>query len=695
MSDAGAPDPEPAGADGMGAAILHTLFAQSAVGLHVLDTRLRVVRASLLPDDVPAERLAGRYFTDAYRLERPHEAERVLHGVLDSGAAVRGLVVRGRLADGAGPDRSLKVFVHRLDDARGQTLGLLAMIVDVDEQEKARTRSACLAAVRTRVGRSLDVAATCEGLVAAVVPAFADLAVVEVVDEVLRGSDPPPGPLGHDVPLRRVALRGHGADGHRDGLVGEMRRLPARTPYALAVSDLRPRLVRITPRTPWLGTAPENARLIEATGAHSMIVVPLKLHGSVLGLVSLYRCRDSEPFEENDLPMTLTAAAHVALSIDNARQYERDHVIASTVQRRLLPQRDDGNVAVETAHFLLPGRNSGSWFDTIGLSGARTALIVGAVDGPGLQTAITMGQLRTALHALAGLDLEPDEVLARLADTTERLAREREALPPADRLLGQSLTSTCMYAVHDPFAGTCTIARAGNATAGLLAPDGTTAALDVPEGPRLFSGDSAPFATATFALDEGSVLAFFSGTPIPAGRQPAGLREALAGPGRSLQDLCDDVVYNLPADAHPEGAALLLARTGVVPPDRFSTWDLPSDLTSPGVARTLMRDRLDSWHLDEETIEATELIVSELVTNAVRYGAPPLRLRLILDRTLTCEVHDGSPVAPHLRHARTADEGGRGLFIVSQLATHWGTRYGAGGKTLWTEQEIGSATDDR
>lgn len=107
-----------------------------------------------------------------------------------------------------------------------------------------------------------------------------------------------------------------------------------------------------------------------------------------------------------------------------------------------------------------------------------------------------------------------------------------------------------------------------------------------------------------------------------------------------------------------------------------------------------MRDRLDGWHLDEETIEATELIVSELVTNAVRYGTPPLRLRLILDRTLTCEVHDGSPVSPHLRHARTVDEGGRGLFIVSQLAAHWGTRYGTDGKTLWTEQEIGPDADD-
>lgn len=80
--------------------------------------------------------------------------------------------------------------------------------------------------------------------------------------------------------------------------------------------------------------------------------------------------------------------------------------------------------------------------------------------------------------------------------------------------------------------------------------------------------------------------------------------------------------------------------------------------------------------------------MSELVTNAVRYGNPPLEMRMINDRALTCEVRDTSPAAPHLRHARTIDEGGRGLFIIAQLAQVWGTRYTADGKTIWTEQAL-------
>ncbi|TXS04689.1 GAF domain-containing protein [Streptomyces sp. col6] len=685
MSDTGTADPGGDTDDAMAHALLDTLFSQSAVGLHVLDTDLRVVRVNALTEAVDPERIVGLHFTEAYRLDDPEGARQLLRQVLETGAPLVNRPVRGRLALSTGPARSLNVTLHRLDSDEGRPLGVLAAVVDVSERDKAHVRADVLTAVRRGAGHSLDVAATCEGLVSALVPEFADLAVVEVVDEVLRGADPPLSPLDRDVPLRRAAVRGTVTA--PDSLVGELRRLPEATPFALAVTDLRPRLVALGPDTPWLDADPATRRMIEATGAHSLIVAPLKLHGSVLGLVSLYRQR-RDAFNERDLTLALTAAAHTALSIENALRYAREHVIATTVQRRLLPQHDGERIAIESAHVLLPGRNSGCWFDTIGLSGARTALIIGNVAGHGLQTAITMGQLRTVIHALAGLDLEPDEVLARLNDTADRLTDERRSLPPGDALHRQPLTATCLYAVYDPFTQVCTVARAGHPAPVAVGPDGRPLELDVPEGPALFSEDSAPFATGSVRLDEGSVLAFLTGSLLPEERSVERVREALAFPERPLRELCDAIVYNLPAEADPDGAALLLARTGVVPPDRVATWELAHDRTTPAMARTLVRDRLEGWNLDEDTIEATELIVSELITNAVRYGTPPVQLRVMLDRTLTCEVHDTSPVAPHLRHARTVDEGGRGLFIVSQLANHWGTRYSTGGKALWTEQEI-------
>ncbi|MYX15816.1 SpoIIE family protein phosphatase [Streptomyces sp. SID8374] len=720
---------------GLDDALLKALFAQSAVGLLVLDPQLRLVRANSLVEGVGTEDYIGLRFTEAFRLDDPDGAEQLLRGVLAGEGPVRDHLVRGRLRQIPG-DRIFLVSAYRLDGPKdapetapqdapepgpetapkdvgpqaapkdgpggpggpgpggpgSPALGLVSAVVDVTERERARARQAALGAVRDALGGSLDVATTCRAFIDALVPGFADLAVIEVVDEVLRGADPPVGPLPPDTPLRRAAsgrcdtverdevIRGHP--------VGGTRRLPPRTPYALAVADLRPRLVQFTAETSWLDADPDGSRVLAATGAHSLIVVPLTLRGAVLGLVSLYRCGAAEPFDEEDVSLAGTATTRAALAIDNARRYEREHVIASTVQRRLLPQAERHQAAVETAHVLLPGRDSGCWFDTIALSGARTALVVGGVAGEGLQSAIAMGQLRTVIQALAGLDLEPEEVLARLKETADRLAHERAALPPSDSLQGEELRAGCVYGVYDPFTRTCTVARAGHPAPLIVGPDGRAVPLDVPEGPGLFAADGALFAPATVTLEEGSRLAFCTSELLADEHAEDRITRTLARPGRSLQQLGDDIVYALPDDTRSAGAALLLARTGTVSEHRVATWDLAQERTTPATARLLVRDRLQGWGLDEDTVDSTELIVSELVTNAVRYGTPPLRLRLLLDTTLTCEVHDGSTASPHLRHARTVDEGGRGLFIVSRLAAHWGARHGPDGKVLWTEQDL-------
>ncbi|MER7700011.1 SpoIIE family protein phosphatase [Streptomyces sp. NPDC096095] len=702
--------------------MLATLFAQSAVGLVVLDPKLRLVRVNSLAEGEETGEYIGRRFTDAFRLDDPDGCEQLMKGVLRGEGPVRDHLVRGRLRRIPG-DRVFLVSAYRLDDPGGRrggtpagtpedgsggapedgaagpdapALGLLTAVVDVTERERARAREATLAAVRDAVGGSLDVAATCRSFIDALVPDFADLAVIEVVDDVLRGADPPVGPLPPRTPLHRAASgrcdavrdTAEAGSGSRECPDGVTRRLPVRTPYALAAADLRARLVPLRPDTSWLATDPEGARAVAETGAHSLIVVPLALRGAVLGLVSLYRCGAAEPFDDEDVSLAGAVGTRAALSIDNARRYEREHVIASTVQRRLLPQAERQQAAVDTAHVLLPGRDSGCWFDTIALSGARTALVVGDVAGQGLQSAIVMGQLRTVIQALAGLDLEPEEVLARLKDTADRLAHERAALPAGDSLQSELLSAGCVYGVYDPFTRTCTVARAGHPAPLIVGPDGRAVALDAPEGPGLFSADSALFAPGSVTLEEGSLLAFCTADLLSGDRAAERVTDTLARPGRSLQQLGDDIVYALPEDTRSAGAALLLARTGTVSDHLVATWDLAQDRTAPATARVLVRDRLQDWGLGEDTVESTELIVSELVTNAVSYGTPPLRLRLLLDSTLTCEVHDGSTAAPHLRHARTVDEGGRGLFIVSRLASHWGARHGPDGKVLWTEQEL-------
>ncbi|MFB6857247.1 SpoIIE family protein phosphatase [Streptomyces sp. NPDC056121] len=677
-------------AGSIGASVLEALFTQSPIGLHILDAELRVVRfntAARGMRGVPADSMLGRPLAQAYPLVDPAAEEAVARRVLEDGVPVLDRLVSLRLAADRGAERVFSVSIFRLRDPQGAVLGLAVSAVDVTDRDRAHAHAAVLAGVRERVGRSLDVVATCQEAADVLVPGYADILVVEVVDDVVRGEDPPIGPLGRDVPLRRAAFRSAAAQPVHP--LGDVRTAPYGTPFGQALSDLRPRLLQLSAESAWFAADPAHAEAIPAAGAHSLITAPLTLRGTVLGLMSLYRCGESEPYADDDVGLCLELAAHTALCIDNARRFTRERTIAATTQRRLLPQSTGQCTALDTAWLHLPADGGASWFDTIALPGARTALVTGNTSGQGISAATTMGQLRTAIHTLAALDLEPDELLARLHDTTGRLAEERAALPPADPLHKETLTASCLYGIYDPITRTCTLACAGHPAPIIVHPDGSTRVCDVPAGTPLGSAENLPRATAHLELAQDSILAFYTASLLPQTQtEPDVLLSALRRSHRPLQSLCDDVVYALGSQRPRGDAALLLARACEIAPDHVATWQLTPDATAAGKARHLVRRQLTEWNQDEETVFTTELIASELATNAVRYGTPPLQLRLILEHTLTCEMADAGDSAPRLRHARSVDENGRGLFIVSQLAHRWGTRYNQYGKTIWTEQPL-------
>ncbi|WP_234433490.1 SpoIIE family protein phosphatase [Streptomyces sp. NRRL WC-3549] len=682
------------GNDGaLGQALLDVLFSQTYIRLHVLDPELRVLRSGApSAHEEAAESLLGRLFGEVCAFEEPERANACVREVLETGVPCIQQLFHLRPDTALGERRTLSMTALRLqarqgarEGERGPVLGVVVSMVDMTGQEKHRGREDILAAVRDNVGATLDIEATCRELVDTLVPAYADLGVVEVVDALLRGEAPQPGPLEQDVPLRRAAYKGRARPARR---VGDVRTVVHGTPYQQALSDLRARIVPLTGEL-WADVDPEQARLIRAAGAHTLLVAPLILRGAVLGLVSLYRYGDSEPFTEQDIPVAEAVASRAALGIDNARRYVHEYTIVSALHRALLPQRQAEQPAVETEHLVLPGRDSGVWFDTIALPGARTALVIGEVTERGIHAATVMGQLRTVVQAFSALDLDPDELIARLYDTADLLAQERTQLPPSDPLYRRPLSATCMYAVYDPFSETCAVASAGHPAPLVIGPDGTADVADLPVGPLLGTADRGPVAEASLSLGEGSVLAFHSSALRSAAASASGaLRQALAHPGRPLRDLCEAAADVLPDTPELRGAALLLARTQAMPADRYAAWELPYDKSAPATARRMVSERLAEWNLTGDTGEATELIVSELVTNAIRHGRPPLKLRLILDRGLTCEIWDGSTTVPHMKYAGVVDEGGRGLFIISQLATLWGTRYASEGKLVWSEQTL-------
>ncbi|MFE5483815.1 SpoIIE family protein phosphatase [Streptomyces sp. NPDC056527] len=564
----------------------------------------------------------------------------------------------------------------------------------------------------TRIGTTLDTARTCQELADVGTEDFADLVTVDLLDSVLRDETAYPSP---DAPvLCRIAQQSV-LEGCPDSAVatGARHTYPEGSHPARALADRQSLLHRITASDvpAWLAPSEDERHALRVHGFHSALLVPLHARGHTLGLAEFFRHRTAAPFDDDDLLLAQEIASRAAVYIDNARRYTHERSTALTLQRSLLPQRAVEQSAVETASRYLPSGSragvGGDWYDVIPLSGARVALVVGDVVGRGLHAAATMGRLRTAVRAFADIDLMPDELLTHLDDVVIRLQRE-EAQEAGET------SATCLYAVYDPVSRLCSLASAGHVLPAVVTPPAAGAdavdsrAVDFPDmpiGPPLGLG-GLPFETTQFELPEGSLLALYTDGLIASRTRDVDtartllcdiLAEASASASaksavspespESPDEICDRVLAAL-LPSHPsDDVALLVARTRALDPGQVATLDIPSDAAAVAEARGFASEKLTGWGLEELSF-VTELVVSELVTNAIRYGKGPIQLRLILQSTLTCEVSDASSTAPHLRRARTFDEGGRGLLLVAQLTERWGARHNREGKVIWAEQAL-------
>ena len=585
---------------------------------------------------------------------------------------------------------------QRPTEHRGGTKGTVVTLRDSTElqavtgrAEVARERLRLLYDAGLHIGTTLDVLRTADELARVPIPRFADFVTVDLGDAVLHGDEPTPTATD----MRRAAVSGI-RDDHPLSEQGRLFDYVASTPQARGYGTGHSQLVSDLPTaTSWRLQDPERARAIIDYGIHSLITAPIQARGVVLGMASFWRGQRHEPFNEEDLSLAEELVARAAISIDNARRYTREHALAVTLQQSLLPQAMPEQNALDLAYRYLPAQSGvgGDWFDVIPMPGSRVALAVGDVVGHGLHAAATMGRLRTAVHNFSALDLPPDELLSHLDDLVGSID-QNETSETAAGVVG----ATCLYGIYDPVTRRYVVARAGHLVPALVHPDGTVTFPDVPAGPPLGLGGM-PFRTAELCLAEGTQLVLYTDGLIEDRRRDldAGLellRDALAGhPGRPPEETCQHVLDSL-LPGHPkDDVALLVARTRELPPDQVADWDVPADPAAVSGMRDAVSQRLEAWGLSECGF-TMELILSELITNAIRYGAGPIHVRLIRDRTLICEVADGSSTSPHRRYAATTDEGGRGLFLVSQMAERWGTRYTPHGKVIWAEQSLPEIT---
>ncbi|MFD3560921.1 SpoIIE family protein phosphatase [Streptomyces sp. NPDC058686] len=690
------------------------IFGQSPFGFLLFGTDLKVQRtnrpfAAVFGGGAGDHR--GRTVHDYLPRGEADRVQAALRRVLDTGDSVTDMQLVGPAPDSA-ERRHWSINLYRVHSGSGRPIGVAGIATDVTrrhaaarEAAHARRNLALLNEAGARIGNSLDLETTARELLDVVVPGFCDLASVDLYQGLLAGDESALNSRSladGSAELRRVAaasavadvpfLEASGGDGVVE--VGAVHRYSFNSPCADALRTARSQFVPA-----------ESGGLIQST-----LAVPMVAHDTVVGLARFARTKGSEPFNDRDRALAVELAARAAVCIDNARLYRREHERALILQRSLLPPDDPEASGLDIACRYLPGNAAtevgGDWFDVIELPGHRTALVVGDVMGRGLRAAVAMGELRTAVRTLALLDLEPAEVLSALDEIARGLGAPGSPSSPApgpgrgvqqatraarrtgDADLSEVYLATCVYAVYDAVTRRCTFANAGHLPPVLVEPGEGALMLDVPPGMPLGVGGE-PFEEVEVELPEGALLALYTDGLVESRDHPldeglSAFRSALDDPSPALEEVCDHVLTTLDTHHGEDDIALLMARVQGLPADAVGDWTLPREPRSVGRARELTRAKLTEWDL-EPLVDTTELLVSELVTNALRYGEGDIRLRLLLDRTLVCEVWDAGLVQPRRRRARDTDEGGRGLQLVGLLSASWGSRRTPRGKTVWFE----------
>ncbi|MFT9666170.1 SpoIIE family protein phosphatase [Streptomyces rhizosphaericola] len=576
--------------------------------------------------------------------------------------------------------------------SRGAALGplpvprILRRAVDAATAMRGTRRLEWLNAAGDHIGTTLDLDRTAQELADYAVPALADAVAVDLLESLLRGGEGERTGSAEAPRTRAMAVA------HIDRLrnlepdpVGELTTAhPSKVAHQCLITR-RPALVRrIAPdQYEYIAPTSHAALVLRRAGVHSYLALPLVSRGVLLGLVDFLRSGDRPPFSHADVALACELAAKAAVFVDNARLYGRERTAVVTLQRALLPRAAPSTPGLQVRSgyrpAVDPGGVGGDWFDVVALPSGRSALVVGDVMGHGLAAAATMGRLRSVARTLLGLDISPERVLARL----DLAARDLE----------EDQVATCLCAVYDHAERTYRMASAGHLPPLMIDAAGRAAFLDVPPGAPLGAG-VIPYDEVTTEVQEGSRLVMYTDGLIKNRYEDIDvllerLRAAVDGPPVPLSDSCEAAWSRTDScgDGRFDDAVMLMAEALPRPDADVVVWSLPANGSAAGTARRLVRAQLERWALSD-LMDVTELVVSELVGNALRYGGGPTGLRLLRHDRLCVEVSDIGPDLPRIQHAPLSAEGGRGLQLINMLCRRWGSCRTPGGKVVWAEQDL-------
>jgi PAS domain S-box-containing protein len=667
--------------------LVEAILASAPVGIAVFDLDLRYVRVNEayaeLSGKLPEDHVGGRL---GEVVDLPNEVGADLRRVVTTGRRIlqRPVQVEG-LASGAGV-RYFNVSYYPVRTASGLLVGAGFTMVEVTEArraeaeravlleraEDAQKRLAILATASTVLATTMQVDELLDRLARVLTPGAADWCVLET--------------FGAGGAVEQVAVS------HRDRAAAEelatfLRTNPLATtgrgPIAAVVAGGEARLLR--PED--VGGAIERAasdrgrpELATQFSLESSVVVPIEARGSVLGVLVL-STEGQRVLDEDDLDLAVEIGHRAALALGNARAFQQEHQIAESLQRSLLPDTVGAVGGIETAVRYLAATDGasvgGDWYDVISFEDGTVGVVVGDVVGHDIAASSAMGQLRSTLRAFAYEDhTTPDVPLARL-----------------DRLYAAlGLTyATCILGIVDAVDLTFRWSSAGHPPP-LLVRDGTATLLESRGGAMLgVASAAATLVPAGVDLEPGDFLVLYTDGLVERRRESLtdGLnrlvRAASGEPATSAEELCSRIVDALlPAgDRRGDDVAILVARLPREDDTVVHVLELPAAAGSVGLARRFVRDTLVASGC-ESVADTAELLVSELATNALRYGRPPFVVRVrVVGTEVEIGVSDTDPAIPVTARYRTLEESGRGLGLVAALSTAWGTRTHEPGKTVW------------